>query len=150
MGSIGYLKKENISKNEALSHADAYPRCMLKTAPEYPNPVGVLLNKLQSIGVDVSAAQIQLRALRNHLRATIMQLDIASRKDTKTLLSNTNVAFNHLKAIREEWRTTLAPAIEKLNPNLEYEVTRRLAEMNGVIYANLMSLQGTKSGKLLA
>lgn len=144
------FEEENISKNEALSHADAYPRCMLKTAPEYPNPVGVLLNKLQSAGVDVSAAQIQLRALRNHLRATIMQLDIASRKDTKTLLSNTNVAFNHLKAIREEWRTTLAPAIEKLNPNLEYEVTRRLAEMNGVIYANLMSLQGTKSGKLLA
>ncbi|WP_318837401.1 MULTISPECIES: ORF6N domain-containing protein [unclassified Providencia] len=144
------FEEENISKKEALSHADAYPRCMLKTAPEYPNPVGVLLNKLQSAGVDVSAAQIQLRALRNHLRATIMQLDIASRKDTKTLLSNTNVAFNHLKAIREEWRTTLAPAIEKLNPNLEYEVTRRLAEMNGVIYANLMSLQGTKSGKLLA
>ncbi|AVL75755.1 ORF6N domain-containing protein [Providencia rettgeri] len=144
------FEEENISKNEALSHADAYPRCMLKTAPEYPNPVGVLLNKLQSAGVDVSAAQIQLRALRNHLRATIMQPDIASRKDTKTLLSNTNVAFNHLKAIREEWRTTLAPAIEKLNPNLEYEVTRRLAEMNGVIYANLMSLQGTKSGKLLA
>ncbi|WP_342135501.1 phage antirepressor N-terminal domain-containing protein [Providencia rettgeri] len=144
------FEEENISKNEALSHADAYPRCMLKTAPEYPNPVGVLLNKLQSAGVDVSAAQIQLRALRNHLRATIMQLDIASRKDTKTLLSNTNVAFNHLKAIREEWRTTLAPAIEKLNPNLEYEVTRRLAEMNGIIYANLMSLQGTKSGKLLA
>ncbi|MBN6364322.1 ORF6N domain-containing protein [Providencia rettgeri] len=144
------FEEENISKSEALSHADAYPRCMLKTAPEYPNPVGVLLNKLQSAGVDVSAAQIQLRALRNHLRATIMQLDIASRKDTKTLLSNTNVAFNHLKAIREEWRTTLAPAIEKLNPNLEYEVTRRLAEMNGVIYANLMSLQGTKSGKLLA
>ncbi|EOA5628608.1 phage antirepressor N-terminal domain-containing protein [Providencia rettgeri] len=144
------FEEENISKNEALSHADAYPRCMLKTAPEYPNPVGVLLNKLQSAGVDVSAAQIQLRALRNHLRATIMQLDIASRKDTKTLLSNTNVAFNHLKAIREEWRTTLAPAIEKLNPNLEYEVTRRLAEMNGVIYANLMSLQGTKSAKLLA
>ncbi|MEX6122949.1 ORF6N domain-containing protein [Providencia hangzhouensis] len=144
------FEEENISKKEALSHADAYPRCMLKTAPEYPNPVGVLLNKLQSAGVDVSAAQIQLRALRNHLRATIMQLDIASRKDTKTLLSNTNVAFNHLKAIREEWRTTLAPAIEKLNPNLEYEVTRRLAEMNGAIYANLMSLQGTKSGKLLA
>ncbi|MEX9843300.1 KilA-N domain-containing protein [Providencia rettgeri] len=144
------FEEENISKNEALSHADAYPRCMLKTAPEYPNPVGILLNKLQSAGVDVSAAQIQLRALRNHLRATIMQLDIASRKDTKTLLSNTNVAFNHLKAIREEWRTTLAPAIEKLNPNLEYEVTRRLAEMNGVIYANLMSLQGAKSGKLLA
>lgn len=144
------FEEENISKKEALSHVDAYPRCMLKTAPEYPNPVGVLLNKLQSAGVDVSAAQIQLRALRNHLRATIMQLDIASRKDTKTLLSNTNVAFNHLKAIREEWRTTLAPAIEKLNPNLEYEVTRRLAEMNGAIYANLMSLQGAKSGKLLA
>ena len=144
------FEDENISKKEALSHADAYPRCMLKTAPEYPNPVGVLLNKLQALGIDVSAANVQLRALRNHLRATIMQLDMASRKDTNTLLSNTSVAFNHLKAIREEWRTTLAPAIEKLNPSLEYEVTRRLAEMNGVIYANLMSLQGTKSGKLLA
>ncbi|WER21485.1 ORF6N domain-containing protein [Providencia stuartii] len=143
------FEEENISKKEALSHADAYPRCMLKTAPEYPNPVGVLLNKLQSAGVDVSAAQIQLRALRNHLRATIMQLEMANRSDLKMLLNNTNVVYKHLKAIREEWRNTLSPAIEKLNPELESHITSRLADAQGATYSNLCHLQKHDSTKAI-
>ncbi|WP_442959167.1 KilA-N domain-containing protein [Providencia sp. PROV064] len=143
------FEEENISKKEALSHADAYPRCMLKTAPEYPNPVGVLLNKLQSAGVDVSAAQIQLRALRNHLRAAIMQLEMANRSDLKMLLNNTNVVYKHLKAIREEWRNTLSPAIEKLNPELESHITSRLADAQGATYSNLCHLQKHDSTKAI-
>lgn len=143
------FEEENISKKEALSHADAYPRCMLKTAPEYPNPVGVLLNKLQSAGVDVSAAQIQHNALRNHLRATIMKFEMVNRSDLKMLLNNTNVVYKHLRAIREEWRNTLSPAIEKLNPELESHITSRLADAQGATYSNLCHLQKHDSTKAI-
>ncbi len=44
----------------------------------------------------------------------------------------------------------LAPAIKKLNPNLESEVSKQLSELNEVIYCNLLSLKGEPEAKLLA
>ncbi len=144
------FKLSGIDKSKALSNFDRYPQSMLKNLAEYPNPLSDLLTKLSNAGVNVDAARFHLKALKHNYEINTRKLNDKERQDSEILLSNTNVAFNHIKAIREEWRTTLAPAIEKLNPNLEYEVTRRLAEINGVIYANLMSLQDAKLGKLLA
>ncbi|EPP6705431.1 phage antirepressor N-terminal domain-containing protein [Providencia rettgeri] len=141
---------EGVDKAESLSEFYRYPQKMLKNMAEYPNPLIEMLTKLRSMGVNIDAAYFWLKALQHHYEVNTGSLNRKERQLSDILLSNTSVAHNIIKSIIDEWRNTLAPAIKKLNPNLESEVSKQLSELNGVVYCNLLTLKGKPEAKLLA
>lgn len=141
---------EGVDKAESLSEFYRYPQKMLKNMAEYPNPLIEMLTKLRSMGVNIDAAYFWLKALQHHYEVNTSSLNRKERQLSEILLSNTSVAHNIIKSIIDEWRNTLAPAIKKLNPNLESEVSKQLSELNGVVYCNLLTLKGKPEAKLLA
>ncbi|MEX9842813.1 ORF6N domain-containing protein [Providencia rettgeri] len=140
---------EGVDKAESLSEFYRYPQKMLKNMAEYPNPLIEMLTKLRSMGVNIDAAYFWLKALQHHYEVNTGSLNRKERQLSDILLSNTSVAHNIIKSIIDEWRNILAPAIKKLNPALESEVTKQLSELNGVIYCNLLSLKEKPETKLL-
>lgn len=138
-----------IDKNEALSRFDKYPQEMLKNMAEYPNPVSRILTKLKDASVNVDAAWLYLNAIKHNFEVNTRKLREKPNFDTDMLSNNTDVAYKHIKAIRDEWRSTLSPAVEKLNPTLESSITSRLADAQGAIYSNLCHLQKSDSTKAI-
>lgn len=141
---------EGVDKAKSLSEFYRYPQKMLKNMAEYPNPLIEILTKLRSMGVNIDAAYFWLKALQHHYEVNTSSLNRKERQISDILLSNTSVAHNIIKSIIDEWRNTLAPAIKKLNPNLESEVSKQLSELSGVVYCNLLTLKGKSEAKLLA
>ncbi|MEY0037965.1 phage antirepressor N-terminal domain-containing protein [Providencia rettgeri] len=141
---------EGVDKAESLSEFYRYPQKMLKNMAEYPNPLIEMLTKLRGMGVNIDAAYFWLKALQHRYEVNTSSLNRKERLLSDVLLSNTSVAHNIIKSIIDEWRNILAPAIKKLNPALESEVTKQLSELNGVIYCNLLSLKEKPEAKLLA
>ncbi|UPS64237.1 phage antirepressor N-terminal domain-containing protein [Providencia rettgeri] len=141
---------EGVDKAESLSEFYRYPQKMLKNMAEYPNPLIEILTKLRGMGVNIDAAYFWLKALQHRYEVNTSSLNRKEKLLSDVLLSNTSVAHNIIKSIIDEWRNILAPAIKKLNPALESEVTKQLSELNGVIYCNLLSLKEKPETKLLA
>ncbi|EMM0110670.1 ORF6N domain-containing protein [Providencia rettgeri] len=140
---------EGVDKAKSLSEFYRYPQKMLKNMAEYPNPLIEMLTKLRGMGVNIDAAYFWLKALQHRYEVNTSSLNRKERLLSDVLLSNTSVAHNIIKSIIDEWRNILAPAIKKLNPALESEVTKQLSELNGVIYCNLLSLKEKPETKLL-
>ncbi|EPE3084101.1 phage antirepressor N-terminal domain-containing protein [Morganella morganii] len=72
-----------------------------------------------------------------------------SRLDEHLLLRNLTTAYHHVKKIREVWNNIVAPAVFKLNPTVEAEISGRLADMSGATFSSLSHMQIKSEVKLL-